>query len=759
MMNLFLALLLDKFSSEDEDQIQERKMETKTLARKLSSMKIAPIPNAVPKYDQFASDKEQPKTMNVGEEHLQAFNATKRGGDQKACHSEPLQGPSVLAAVAASSGITKSIAVVESEQQVVKRGPARILAQLSAHLADKVHLDSKLQSESKSYDRKWFGKLNAGMLVCSLRDNSLCLFPRHSCVRRWALNLIVHPYFDSVILALVTASSITLAIDNPLLNPASTLAITLKRLDTVFTIIFTVEMMLKIVALGLIQHKEAYLRNGWNVLDCVIVITSLVMLAETSDSHHSLKSLRSLLTYLKGTLNSCSGDVFNALSDLQVNVLENPRVWSTLSLEQQRWFANTSCFGFPTESVTSKYVCECWGADWGPVVPQNFNNVGNAMITFFEMSTTENWSLLMIACIDATEIDMQPIRDYNMWWAVFFSVFMMFGSFFVVNLFVGVIIDNFNRMTEALGDSFMLTPEQKKWMKAQKAAAQVGPQLVLKPFHDRVRRTIFFFVRSKRFEWFIFVCIVINTLLMASQYYGQSTVQTTVVSVGNDIFALIFTVEAGLKITAFGYAYFEDNWNRFDFFVVVGTLITIMLEALTTARLRIFAMLVRAFRVTRIFRLVKASKGIRHILTTLYLALPGLSNVASILFLLLFTYTTMGVQMFAKVGLSDNIDVHANFQTFGKGFLFMIRAATGESWDDCMHDFASSPEGCVDDPLYDPKMCGFSDSDDCTPLNGCGNPVWGCLSVFLLLHAPGYVCHAECDGGCDPRQLRSFKRR
>ncbi|KAG6604562.1 Voltage-gated Ion Channel (VIC) Superfamily [Phytophthora cinnamomi] len=324
----------------------------------------------------------------------------------------------------------------------------------------------------------------------------------------------------------------------------------------------------------------------------------------------------------------------------------------------------------------------------------------NAMITFFEMSTTENWGLLMVACIDApTEVDMQPIRDRNMWWAGFFIIFMMFGSFFVVNLFVGVIIENFNKMTDALGGAFLLTSDQKKWLKAQKAAAQVGPQLILKPFPDPIRRKIFYFVRRKRFEWFIMICIIVNTLLMAAQHYGQSTAQTTTVNILNEFFAAVFTVEAVLKIAAYGFAYFEDNWNRFDFFVVA------------------------VFRVTRIIRLVKASKGIRHILNTLYLALPGLSNVTSILVLMLFIYTTMGVQMFAKVALGDNIDMHANFQTFGRGFLFMIRAATGESWDDCMHDYVSSPDGCVDDPPYDPTMCGFNNSATCVPLNGCGNPI------------------------------------
>ncbi|ETL93484.1 hypothetical protein L917_08354 [Phytophthora nicotianae] len=751
MMNLFLALLLDKFSLDDTDEDRN----VKNLARMLTSAKITPTPlptledkNAIhsnldkTKLEDQLSDSSQPANPDKLTSHVQS-------------------GPNI-SAVPERLKATSSWEIVKLQQLDMSSLLARIIRQVSQFLGAKPKSDEEPNGERD--------KVKAD---CSLKGTSLFIFTEDSRVRQWTLKLIVHPYFDSVVLCLVTVSSITLAIDNPLQNPESTLATGLKRLDTVFAIIFTCEMAVKIAAMGLVLHKGAYLRNGWNILDCVIVISSLVMLAEASSSRHSLKSLRSLrafrafrplrvisrrpglklvvnalieaipavfnvliicalfylmfsifaVTYLKGRLNSCSGDVFNALSDAQVNFLVNPKPWSSLSLDQQQWFANTNCIGFPTDSLTSKYVCGCWGADWGPVVPQNFNNVGNAMITFFEMSTTENWSLLMIACIDATGIDMQPIRDYNMWWAAFFVNFMMFGSFFVVNLFIGVIINNFNKMTDALGDSFMLTSEQKKWIKAQKAAARVGPQRVFIPFKHPVRRVVFFFVRHKRFEWFIMICIIVNMLLMATQYYGQSTIHITIVNNLNEIFAGIFTCEAMLKIVAYGLVYFEDNWNRFDFFVVLGTLVSIVLEALTTAHLRAFTVLARVFRVTRLIRLVKASKGVRHILTTLYLALPGLSNVTSILLLLLFIYATMGVQMFAKVGSSDNIDMHANFQSFGRGFLFMIRAATGESWDDCMHDFASSPEGCVDDPPYDPNMCGFSDSDDCVPLNGCGHPI------------------------------------
>ncbi|KAE9315095.1 hypothetical protein PR003_g19081 [Phytophthora rubi] len=777
MMNLFLALLLDKFSSGDEEQAKVKEMATKKLARKMPSMKVAPLTLPTSENDpshHSELDKTQPKDAVVYDP-LQVLSPAR--GDSETNGEKSMttddttnnakEGPSVLATASGATGMKKP---VELKEFILNHSgkSTRILKQV---------IDAKQRVESEMTPRgseKGYGELTASQgFFHGLKGNSLFIFPGDCRLRQRAVNLIAHPFFDSIVLALVAASSITLAIDNPLLDPESKQAIGLKRLDMAFAIIFAFEMTVKIVALGLVLHKRAYLRNGWNVLDCVIVVTSLLMLAESSSSRHSLKSLRSLrtfrafrplrvisrrpglklvvnalieaipavlnvliicalfylvfsifaVTYLKGALNSCSGAVFDALSNDQVGFLVNPQPWSALSLDQQQWFTNTSCVGFPTDSLTSKYLCGCWGADWGPVVPQNFNNVGYAMISFFEMSTTENWGLLMVACIDATGIDMQPIRDYNMWWAGFFFVFMMFGSFFVVNLFVGVIIENFNKMTDALGGAFMLSSEQKKWIKAQKAAAQVGPQLILKPFPDPVRRKIFHFVRRKRFEWFIMICIIINTLLMAAQHYGQATLQTTVVGILNDLFAAIFTVEAALKIAAYGFAYFEDNWNCFDFFVVTGTLASIVAEAFTTARLRSLATLVRVFRVTRIIRLVKASKGIRHILTTLYLALPGLSNITSILVLMLFIYTTMGVQMFAKVALGDNIDNHANFQTFWTGFLFMIRAVTGESWDYCMHDFAASPEGCVDDPPYDPTMCGFNNSATCVPLNGCGNPI------------------------------------
>jgi len=47
-------------------------------------------------------------------------------------------------------------------------------------------------------------------------------------------------------------------------------------LEYVFVVIFTLEAIMKVVAYGFVFHPGAYLRNGWNVLDFVIVIVGSV---------------------------------------------------------------------------------------------------------------------------------------------------------------------------------------------------------------------------------------------------------------------------------------------------------------------------------------------------------------------------------------------------------------------------------------------------------------------------------------------------
>ena len=105
------------------------------------------------------------------------------------------------------------------------------------------------------------------------------------------------------------------------------------------------------------------------------------------------------------------------------------------------------CDAWPSdesEVPTSQDLCECWGGQWSKVVPQTFDNVAEGMLTLLEMSTTEGWVDICWAVVATNGARMEPIRDNNFFWALFFVLFMLLGSYLILNLFVGVVVDNFN---------------------------------------------------------------------------------------------------------------------------------------------------------------------------------------------------------------------------------------------------------------------------------------------------------------------------
>ncbi|EQC33495.1 hypothetical protein SDRG_09004 [Saprolegnia diclina VS20] len=221
-------------------------------------------------------------------------------------------------------------------------------------------------------------------------------------------------------------------------------------------------------------------------------------------------------------------------------------------------------------------------------------------------------------------------------------------------------------------------------------------------------------------------------------------VLTTVRCCANIVFTGIFTCEAILKLNAFGYAYFDDAWNRFDFTIVVFALVSIILPLVTTSvSLGAELTVVRVFRVGRALRLIKKAKLMKNLFDTLTVSLPAVGNVTSLLMLLFYIYSAVGVQLFAKVAF-DNQLIHSyqNFQNFFRALQALIGFSTGENWNNFTWEIyytspATNPN--CDDRTFNDHMCGFNDTDpDCIPLDGCGS--WFIVpfmySMYLII---GYL--------------------
>ena len=125
-----------------------------------------------------------------------------------------------------------------------------------------------------------------------------------------------------------------------------------------------------------------------------------------------------------------------------------------------------------------------------------------------------------------------------------------------------------------------------------------------------------------------------------------------VVEVINYVFAGIFTVEAIIKLFGLGFkTYFSDKWNIFDFVVVIGTIISICITVMTSVTLGPAATFIRAFRITRIIRLIKRARRLHVIFETFIVSIPALTNVGGLLLLFLYIYSILGVFLFSTVKL------------------------------------------------------------------------------------------------------------
>ena len=132
-------------------------------------------------------------------------------------------------------------------------------------------------------------------------DKSLCLFSWKNPVRRTAAKLVWHPFFDNFIVVLILVSSLLLAVEWPGWWTSSPQMVVLMVFDRIFTVLFTLEMLLKIVVLGFVRSKTpqypAYLRSVWNVLDFVIVAISLTTwIGNQIPAIASLKFLKAIRT-------------------------------------------------------------------------------------------------------------------------------------------------------------------------------------------------------------------------------------------------------------------------------------------------------------------------------------------------------------------------------------------------------------------------------------------------------------------------------
>ncbi|KAM4720909.1 LOW QUALITY PROTEIN: voltage-dependent L-type calcium channel subunit alpha-1D [Rhinophrynus dorsalis] len=582
------------------------------------------------------------------------------------------------------------------------------------------------------------------------------IFSNTNPIRVGCHKLINHHIFTNLILVFIMLSSASLAAEDPI-RSHSFRNIILGYFDYAFTGIFTVEIFLKMMTFGAFLHKGSFCRNYFNLLDLLVVGVSLVSFGIQSSAISVVKILRVLrvlrplraINRAKGLKHvvQCVFVAIRTIGNIMIvtTLLQFMFACIGVQLFKGKFYRCSDEAKQTPEECKGKYIVYKDGDVNNPSIRErvwhnsdfNFDNVLSAMMALFTVSTFEGWPALLYKAIDSNGENVGPIYNNRVEISIFFIIYIIIIAFFMMNIFVGFVIVTFQEQGEKEYKNCELDKNQRQCVEYALKARPLRRYIPKNPYQYK----FWYVVNSTGFEYIMFVLIMLNTLCLAMQHYGQSKIFNDVMDVMNMVFTAVFTVEMVLKLIAFkpkGYFsdawntfdslivigsivdvvlseadhYFTDAWNTFDALIVVGSVVDIAITEVNPPEIdptgpptpvpteqaptgdpassedsaRISITFFRLFRVMRLVKLLSRGEGIRTLLWTFIKSFQALPYVALLIAMLFFIYAVIGMQVFGKIAMRDNTQINRNnnFQTFLQAVLLLFRCATGEAWQDIM---------------------------------------------------------------------------
>uniref|UniRef100_A0A674KGN9 Sodium channel protein n=1 Tax=Terrapene triunguis TaxID=2587831 RepID=A0A674KGN9_9SAUR len=769
VLNLFLALLLSSFSSDnlaatDDDnetnnlqiavaRIQRGIDYVKRKARECAQKTFVRVQNDVDeiKSSSQLNNKEDNYTTNrtVAEMNRNLDNRKDNNGTTGVVgnrdYASFIHNPSLT--------VTVPIAIGESDFEHLNTEEFSSESELEE---SKEKLNIYSSSEGSTIDITFLGEEKADLESEAALEPKACF--TEGCVRKfkfcqvsledkkgkiwWNLRktcykIVEHNWFETFIVFMILLSSGALAFEDIYIEKRKAIKTVLEYADKVFTYIFILEMVLKWVAYGF----QTYFTNAWCWLDFLIVDVSLISLTANALGYSELGPIKSLRTLralrplralsrfegMRVVVNALLGAIPSIMNVLLVCLI----FWLIFSIMGVNLFAGKFFYCVNTTSgdiisrknVMNKTDCEIlMKSNEGKVrwknVKVNFDNVGAGYLSLLQIATFKGWMDIMYAAVDSINVSTQPKYEENLYMYLYFVIFIIFGSFFTLNLFIGVIIDNFNQQKKKISQDIFMTEEQKKYYNAMKKLGSKKPQKPIPRPANKFQGLMFDIVTKQAFDISIMILICLNMVTMMIETDDQSDEMKHILYWINMVFIVLFTGECVLKLVSLRYYYFTIGWNIFDFVVVILSIVGMFLDKVIEEYFvspTLFRV-VRLARIGRILRLIKGAKGIRTLLFALMMSLPALFNIGLLLFLVMFIYAIFGMSNFAYVKREVGIDDMFNFETFGNSMLCLFQITTSGGWDMLLSPILNSGEPDCDPNKPHP---GSSVKGD------CGNPSVG----------------------------------
>ena len=541
------------------------------------------------------------------------------------------------------------------------------------------------------------GKTNSSSTHRKGTQRSLCLFDLANPFRVQVTKIVQSRYFENFILFVILVNCILLALDEK--SPTFEDSETYKVIDTaeyVFIVIFSIEMILKMIALGFVVGQGTYLRDYWNGLDFAVVMLAYVAFIGGGNytAIRSFRFLRPLRTIsgvegmrklvktllhsvptLLDVLGLCAfafsifGIIAVQLFAGQLKYRCKQYSFDTIS-GMLKWTLNPDYEGQPCSGPRIKdNALVSWNAttstlETGPLregygllkCPEDsycvyhgnpnygltsFDNILAACLTIFQSISLEGWTDVMYYTQDAV----------SPWVWIYFIIMIIFCSFFTVNLTLAVLYVHFvtNREDIPVNEAKPQKPPRhvKSIIRSESVFGAADAEVDESYAPNKFRQFFFKLQGKKWFNSLTIAFIILNTIIMACEYHPEDEDWANISNYLNIAFTAYFLIEMIIKVIGLGFGgYVDDRMNIFDGIVVVISVIEVLVAMGTGSSGDSMFSVFRAFRLLRVFRLARSWKQLNKIINTIFRSVANIAYLTCILVLFIFIFALLGKEFF-----------------------------------------------------------------------------------------------------------------
>jgi Ca2+-binding EF-hand superfamily protein len=530
---------------------------------------------------------------------------------------------------------------------------------------------------------------------------ALGLFPEGSPFRAAMTKLVESDGFDRVIVVCIALSGMHIALEGPDTYATSGLPQwfqdSMDVLNVVLFVTFWVELLCKLVAYGFIGHPDSYLkRSSSNTLDFIVVLATSVDVVLALLNFSSSAKLFRLLRVLRLVRLLLIIDGMQIILYTLMKAL--PSVSAILAL-QATSFLVFGILGINMfagqyyrciENISlARWDCDAAGLTWARY-EFNFDNIGEACASLFVCMTVEGWIYVMRIGMDTPDaicVDCAPTPNGSASVAFgFFASFMIVNAFMLDKLFVGVLVDFFQQES----GSALMTSEQKNWRFMEVMAMHIIDADRRPPTGSKIREECFRIAQWQPFTRMvnIFIMLDVSSVVLGDSDLAPQAL-TDIFRIVDELTLAVYTYEALVRIGAYGWrGYIKTDKTPFAI-VLIMWLMTVhfnlsQFEWFDPSGSFDWIQGLSFVMILRMTRLLSASVQVRKLLKLIYISLPQVANLVTVMFLQFFIFGILGMKLYGSIPLEgtdvklDELNEYNNFATVPSAMMLLFQIATGQ---------------------------------------------------------------------------------